>query len=115
LEHYKQVIDPSLFIGVRLLGGYTITAIVAIAEPLVDPLGRKAVAQTRIRGHEFAITILSNPDEKEWSVSLYHEILEAMTVALDNPPASVIDFNEATSNARAMKPTKSLAQPVPRA
>ena len=88
------MIDPGLFTGARLLGGFTIKGILLIADPLVDALGRGAVAQTRITGHEFLIIIVYNSDDKEWSVSLYHEILEAMTVASDNPPASVIDFNE---------------------
>ena len=33
-------------------------------------------------------------DEHEFSVSLYHEILEAATLATEHPPASVLDFNE---------------------
>lgn len=33
-------------------------------------------------------------DEEELSVSLYHEILEAATVAAENPPESVMEFNE---------------------
>ena len=28
------------------------------------------------------------------SITLYHEILEAATVAVDIPPAAVLDFNE---------------------
>ena len=32
--------------------------------------------------------------EAELSVTLYHEILEAVTVACDHPPASVLEFNE---------------------
>jgi len=88
------MIDPIVFSGARLLGGYTIAAILVTAEPLLDPMGRRAVAQTRITGHEFLIIIVYNSDDKEWSVSLYHEILEAITVASENPPSSVIDFNE---------------------
>ena len=37
----------------------------------------------------------SGLSDKECSVTLYHEILEAMTVAVANPPASVGEFNEA--------------------
>ena len=33
-------------------------------------------------------------DEAEVSISLYHEILEAATVAAQNPPESVVEFNE---------------------
>ncbi|HEV2436767.1 MAG TPA: hypothetical protein VG077_12275 [Verrucomicrobiae bacterium] len=32
--------------------------------------------------------------EEELSVTLYHEILEAASVAVPDPPANVIDFNE---------------------
>ena len=33
--------------------------------------------------------------EEELSITLYHEILEAASVAIANPPANVMDFNEA--------------------
>ena len=87
------MIEPIIFSRARLLGGYTIADIVRTDEPLLDPLGRTAVAHTEITGREFLITIY-NQDDKEWSVSLYHEILEAMTVASADPPPSVIEFNE---------------------
>jgi hypothetical protein len=87
------MVDPIEFSRARLLGGYSIADIVRADEPLLDPLGRRAVAQTQITGREFLITIY-NQDDKEWSVSLYHEILEAMTVASVDPPASVMEFNE---------------------
>ncbi len=57
-------------------------------------MGRSALAQTRIIGREFHLTILSGLSDKETSVTLYHEILEAMTVAASEVPASVRDFNE---------------------
>jgi len=88
------MIDPNAFSGVRLRGGYIIVGISITAAPSLDPLGRAVIAQTRITGRKFHITILYATDEKECSVSIYHEILEAMTVASENPPTSVIDFNE---------------------
>jgi len=33
--------------------------------------------------------------EAELSITLYHEILEAAAVSVANPPATVVDFNEA--------------------
>jgi hypothetical protein len=33
-------------------------------------------------------------DERELSVSLYHEVIEAATVAAEHPPSIVIEFNE---------------------
>lgn len=32
--------------------------------------------------------------ERELSVTIYHEVLEAVTVATDNPPPAVRQFNE---------------------
>jgi hypothetical protein len=88
------MIDLNAFSGARLPGGYIIAGISTTAAPFLDPWGRAVVAQTRITGRIFQITILDQADDKECSVSIYHEILEAMTVASENPPASVIDFNE---------------------
>ena len=33
-------------------------------------------------------------DERELSVSLYHEVLEAATVAAEDPPDAVMELNE---------------------
>jgi hypothetical protein len=41
------------------------------------------------------MTLFANLDDHETSVSIYHEILEAMSVASLAPPTSVLDFNEA--------------------
>jgi hypothetical protein len=40
-------------------------------------------------------------DESELSISLYHEVLEAATVAAENPPESVVEFNEGDFEAAA--------------
>jgi hypothetical protein len=50
--------------------------------------------RTTVIGREFKITIRGGLTEEELSVTLYHEILEAMTVASDNPPTNVRMFNE---------------------
>jgi len=65
------------------------------AQPLLDPIERAASALTVIRGQRFHIFLRADMDERELSVSLYHEVLEAATVAAESPPASVLDFNEA--------------------
>ncbi len=88
------MIEPNSFENVMLRGGFTIVRVEIIAEPLVDALGREAIARTRITGRSLEITVRSNLSDEEYSVTLYHEILEAVTVASANPPASVIDFNE---------------------
>ena len=86
--------DPDLFRGLRLVHGFTIVRLDSIAEPLVDAVGRRAIATTQIVGQELHLTVFSGLDAKEWSVTLYHEILEAITVASVHPPASVMEFNE---------------------
>jgi hypothetical protein len=40
------------------------------------------------------IIVVTGLDDHETSVSIYHEILEAMAVASPAPPAAVLDFNE---------------------
>jgi hypothetical protein len=44
------MIDPSLFENVVLRGGFTIVRIEISTAPLVDALGREAIARTRITG-----------------------------------------------------------------
>jgi hypothetical protein len=51
--------------------------------------------QTSAIAGNFRLLIRSGLSEKELSVTLYHEILEAAAVAVAHPPAGVIDFNEA--------------------
>lgn len=61
---------------------------------MVDAVGRSAIAKTQITGRKLHITIFSGLSEAEKSVTLYREILEAMTVAAIEAPASVQDYNE---------------------
>jgi len=86
--------ESNLFQGLRLRGGFTIAGLEFVAAPLVDAIGRSALAKTRIVGRELHLTILSGLSDTEKSVTLYHEVLEAMTVASSEPPTSVRDFNE---------------------
>ena len=60
----------------------------------MDAIGRAALAKTRIVGREFHIKILAALSDNEKSVTLYHEVLEAMTVAAFEAPLSVQNFNE---------------------
>ena len=64
------------------------------AQPLLDPLERAATALTIIRGTRFHIFLRADLDERELSISLYHEVLEAATVAAERPPEILIEFNE---------------------
>ena len=86
--------ESNSFQGLRLRGGFIIIGLEFVIEPLVDAIGRSALAKTRIVGREFHLTILSSLSDKEKSVTLYHEVLEAATVASSHAPASVRDFNE---------------------
>jgi len=89
------VIDLASFKKAQLRGGFIIEEVTIADEPLIDAIGREAIARTTIIAREFFITIRRGLTDEELSVTLYHEILEAMTVASNNPPASVTMFNEA--------------------
>jgi hypothetical protein len=88
------MIDAAQFENHRLVGGFIIVRVELDAESLTDALGREALARTRITGKRFEITIQPGLSEKELSVTLYHEILEAAAVASNDPPESIIEFNE---------------------
>jgi len=88
------MIDLNGLQGLRLPAGFVLSQVELDQEPLLDPIGRSALAKTRILGKEFRITILSSLGDDEISVTLYHEVLEAMVVASNNSPAILRDFNE---------------------
>jgi hypothetical protein len=89
------VIDLRQFKNLRLHGGFVIKAVELADAPIVDAIGREAIAQTSAIARELRLLIRAGLSEAELSITLYHEILEAASVATANPPASVIDFNEA--------------------
>ena len=97
------MIDIDSFLNQRLGGVFFIAEIQLTQEPLEDALGREAVAQTRILGREFRVVIRSGLPDEELSITLYHEILEAATVASSHPPESVLDLNEAGFEAAARR------------
>ncbi len=89
------VIDINQFKNLRLQGGFIITDIELRDDPIVDAIGREAIAQTQTIAGRFRLFIRSGLSEEELSITLYHEVLEAASVATSNPPASVMDFKEA--------------------
>ena len=91
------VIDIGQFRNLRLHVGFIIREIELTDTPIVDAIGREAIAQTSAIAREFRLLIRAGLSEEELSITLYHEILEAASVAIANPPASVMDFNEADS------------------
>lgn len=88
------VLDLAPFQNLKLRGNFLIAEVRLTAQPLLDPLDRAATAQTIIRGNRFRIFLRADLDERELSISLYHEVLEAATVAADHPPGRVVEFNE---------------------
>ena len=92
--HTRGVLDLDPFQRARLRGGFTLVEVHLTAKPLLDPLDRSATAQTIIRGNRFHIFLRADLDERELSVSLYHEVLEAATVAMERPPDAVVEFKE---------------------
>jgi hypothetical protein len=86
--------DLTPFQGLRLYGGFVIVHVEFVQAPLVDAWGRAALAKTQIVGREFRIALISGLTEHEISVSLYHEILEACTIASTEAPMKVREFTE---------------------
>jgi hypothetical protein len=100
------VIDVESFLHQRLDSGFVIVEIDLTRQPLEDPLGREAIAQTRIVGREFRLAIRAGLPDEELSVTLYHEILEGATVGSSHPPETVCDLNEAGFEAAAWRAHK---------
>ena len=88
------MIDLSVFQNVRLRGGFTIARLEITNEPLIDAIGRDAIARTLIIGRNFDLLIRAGLSQRELSVTLYHETLEAATVAVESPPTAVRELNE---------------------
>jgi hypothetical protein len=88
------MMDPASFKSVRLRGGFIIAGVEFTNMPIRDALEREAVAQTRVAGDQLHVLIQAGLSDRELSISLYHEILEAVTFASLHPPDSVMEFNE---------------------
>jgi hypothetical protein len=86
--------DLNSFDGLSLPGGFHLQAIRFADANMIDPLGRPALAKSVIEGSNISISVLSLSD-MEISISIYHEILEALTVAHNSPPESILMLNEA--------------------
>lgn len=86
---FEQFSDLQLPQGFLLLG-------VEVAEaPMLDAIGRPALARAVIENGTISIYLTADQTPDEMSVSIYHEVLEAMTVGVFSPPAEVCDLNEA--------------------
>jgi hypothetical protein len=82
------------FAGAQIRGGFEIVRLDVADTPLVDALGREAIARTHIIAKQFFVIIRPGLTEEEISVTIYHEILAAATVASIDPPKAVRGFNE---------------------
>ncbi len=89
------MIDINQFKNLRLHGRFIITNIGLTDGPIVDAIGREAIAQTSAVARQFQLLVRSGLSEEELSITLYHEILEAASVAIASPPVGVMDFTEA--------------------
>ena len=105
--------DLAEYRGLALGGGFILSEVTVSAEPLLDAIGRPAAALTRVTGRKFEIHLAENLSESELSISLYHEVLEAATVAALRPPTAVCELNEAgfESAARQMHRRLGIASP----
>ena len=83
------------FRNLPLPGGFLLASVELDANPLTDAIGRAALAKTTVEGSALTITLALGQSDEEQSISLYHELLEGLTVAWSIPPAAVIEFCEA--------------------
>src|SRR5437667_12571863 len=90
----NAVIDLSAVQTLRLRGDFKIIRLELTDEPIADAIGREARARTRIVGRGFDLLIRAGLSQRELSVTLYHEILEAAKSAVENPPAAIREMNE---------------------
>lgn len=88
------MLDVTPFQNLPLRGGFALAEVRLTAQPLLDPMERSAAAQTIIRDSRFRVFLRADLDRTELSISLYPEVLEAATVAMDIPPIAVAEFNE---------------------
>lgn len=89
------MIELAVFRNLPLRGGFVLEKVEIAAAPMEDAIGRPALARTVVIGATLSIELRSEMLDDEMSVSLYHEVLEGLTVATQNPPAMVIHLNEA--------------------
>lgn len=86
--------SAEVFLGLSLGNGFSIAQIALIDEPIEDLFGKPAAGRTQISHRELRIVIAASLSDQEKSVTLYHEVLEAMTVMSNRAPESVRNFGE---------------------
>jgi len=86
----------------RLPGGFLLVSVLEAGSEIIDAAGRPAVAKTSIVGGNLWIVLVQGMDAKERSISIYHEVLEGLAVAMTRPPARVEGFLESDFEASAV-------------
>lgn len=87
--------DVTQFSDLQLPQGFVLHSIELARAPMRDAIGRPALAKAIIESHAISIELAADQAADELSVSIYHELLEAMTVGVASPPPAVCDLNEA--------------------
>jgi hypothetical protein len=101
------------FANLNFPSGHFISEIVGVEGKMLDPIGRPALAKAIIEGKRITIQISSNLDEREIGISIYHEVLESLAVALDEPPKSVMELNESVFEELAQEAYLEYGYPTP--
>ena len=104
----------SRFQGAPLCAGFAIFSVEIAEGPLLDLLGKPALGRTVINGRKLSITLSGSLSEAEASVTLYHEVLEALTVAVPAAPESVRLLTESGFEGAALFLSRTLRSGVPR-
>jgi hypothetical protein len=86
--------QTSEFPDLHLVESLSISEVSVVDGPIEDLFGQSAAGKTLIAGGKLHIQILSSQSDEEKSVTLYHEILEAITVAATFVPGRFRDFAE---------------------
>ena len=94
--------DLDQFSNLQLPEGFRLLGVEFVDLPMLDAIGRPALARAVIENGTIAIYLAREQTPTERSVSIYHEVLEAMTVAVISPPPAVSDLNEAGFERAAM-------------
>ncbi len=90
------VIDLEALCNRPLRGGYLIESICLADEPILDVIGRPALGENTVCGLRFRIAMIAGLDDRELSVTLYHEVLEGAFVGCwTQLPAAMLCLNEA--------------------
>jgi hypothetical protein len=101
------------FENLEFPSGHFIESIRLVEAKMLDPIGRPALAKSIIEGKRIRIEISDQLDSREIAVSIYHEVLEALTVAVDAPPQSVMELNEAGFEKEACEAYDVFGSPTP--